>query len=130
MLVLLAAATGCSCDEEPEAAPTLDDDPALRLDARVVLIEHCGDCHMRDSPKSSKPALTAIDFTAMTWAADVSELNRQQIIDNLSANLPTGGHHGTYFRVPPGQIMVVRDYIASLDRKKRHAEVTPAKPAN
>lgn len=122
LITLLGAALcGCTCDdEEAEKVVKLDDDPLLRLDARVVLMEHCGDCHMRDSPKSSADALKAIDFTTVTWAAGVGALDRQRIIDNLAANLPAGGHHGTSFRVPPGQFMVVRDYLASLNGDKQH----------
>ncbi len=122
----------CTCeDEDATLQIELHDDPKLRVDARVVLVEHCGDCHMQDSPHADKKALAAIDFTELRWAAGLDALKSRRIIDNLAAGTASGshvrpgGHYGTLFSVPPGQYMVVRDYLASIDRHKQHVSTPP-----
>lgn len=117
---------GCTCDDDASnREPSLADDPKLRLDARVVLAEHCGDCHMQDSPYADKAALAAVDFTKVTWAAGLDPLDGRRVVDNLALGATASGHHGAQFSIPPGQYMVVRDYLASIESHKQHVSNSP-----
>jgi hypothetical protein len=68
---------------------------ALRDDARLVLEQHCGRCHIRDYPTALPRALAVFDLREPDWSARMSNAQLDSAIWRLGEPLaPDGDTNG------------------------------------
>jgi hypothetical protein len=67
----------------------------LRDDARLILEQHCGVCHVRDSPGAVPGALAVYDLREPEWSARMSDAQLRSATWRLGEPLPPDGATGT-----------------------------------
>jgi hypothetical protein len=68
---------------------------ALRDDARLILEQHCGVCHVRDSPGAVAGALAVYDLRELEWSARMSDVQLRSATWRLGEPLPPEGSANT-----------------------------------
>lgn len=93
---------------------------ALRDEARLILEEHCGSCHLPDYPTTIGAALAVFDLSQEEWAATMSEEQLHDASNRLGEDLAPGGPDGTPLNVPEADRTLFEQYVASeLARRSR-----------
>ena len=67
----------------------------LRDDARLILEEHCGICHVHDSPSAVAGALRVFDLREPEWSARMSDVQLRSAAWRLGEPLPPEGAPST-----------------------------------
>jgi hypothetical protein len=102
--VALALASGCRAKEPAGrvvtsaevaldgGAPAPAAADALRDESRLVLEQHCGQCHIRDYPTALPRALAVFDLREPEWSARMSDGQLRSAVWRLGEPLPPDGN--------------------------------------
>ena len=110
LLVLAACAGGCA---RRAPSPTVDDDGRDR--ARLVLEEHCGECHIGGSDTAITAALRVFDLTEPDFTARMSDAQLANALWRLGEPLD---EHARPRVVTTADRALVASFIA-LERARR-----------
>jgi len=87
--VLSFLLAGSACKTESAQKPQEID--ALREEARVVLEDNCGQCHVSTYPTALPRALAIFDLAETNWSARMSEAQLKSASFRLTQPLPPDG---------------------------------------